>query len=66
MASKTTIQLDQETKKMLEKLREERGAKSYAEVIRQLAKNAKALEKSDLGSLPNLKAFRREKLDRLD
>jgi len=60
----TTIQVDRETVAMLEKLKRERGARSYAEVLKQLIREAKVLERSEKGSLPQLKRFQREKLDR--
>ncbi len=62
----TTIQLDRETKAQLDRLKQETGAKNYSEVIRRLAKDAKRLEKSELGSLPKLEKFRRDKHDRFD
>jgi predicted CopG family antitoxin len=36
MTNKTTIQIDQDTLKILEKLKKERRVKSYSELIRQL------------------------------
>ena len=66
MSSRTSIQLDDETRTMLERMKRETGAKSYAEVIRRLAKDAKRLETSEMGSLPKLKPFQRDKHDRLD
>lgn len=66
MTTRTTIQLDEETKKILDKLKKEKKAKSYAAVIRELAKNAKTLNKKEQGTLPELKAFQREKHDRLN
>ena len=65
MSSRTSIQLDAKTKAMLERVKRETGARSYAEAIRLLAKDAKRLEKSELGSLPKLGEFRRDKHDRL-
>ena len=64
MTVRTTIQVDQETVAMLEKLKKERGARSYAEVVKQLIREAKVLETSEKGSLPRLKRFQREKFDR--
>jgi len=64
MTAQTTIQVDRETVAMLEKLKRERGAHSYAEVVKQLIREAKVLERSEKGSLPQLKRFQREKLDR--
>lgn len=65
MASRTSIQLDDETKRLLDRIKKEKGASSYAEAIRLLVKEAKRLESSELGSLPRLKEFKREKHDRL-
>ncbi|MGQ9468753.1 MAG: ribbon-helix-helix protein, CopG family [Nitrososphaerales archaeon] len=66
MTSRTTIQVDEETLKMLEKLKRERGVSSYSELVKQLIREVKVIEKSEKGSLPGLKSFRREKIDRLD
>jgi hypothetical protein len=65
MASRTSIQLDDDTKTLLDRVKKEKGAASYAEAIRLLVKDAKRLERSELGSLPKLKEFRRDKHDRL-
>jgi Ribbon-helix-helix protein, copG family len=65
MASRTSIQLDDETKTLLDRIKEEKGASSYAEAIRLLVKDAKRLERSELGSLPRLKEFQRDKHDRI-
>ncbi len=64
MSSRTSIQLDDETKTLLDRIKKEKGAASYAEAIRLLVKDAKRLDHSELGSLPKLKAFKREKHDR--
>jgi predicted transcriptional regulator len=66
MSSRTSIQLDREAKMLLERLKEEMGAKNYSEVVKRLGVEAKRLKESELGSLPKLKTFEREKLDRLD
>jgi hypothetical protein len=66
MSSRTSIQLDDETKTLLDRIKKERGASSYAKAIRLLVKDAKRLERSELGSLPKLKQFQRDKHDRLD
>lgn len=66
MYERTTVQLDRETKTLLDRIKEQTGAKSHAEVIRMLAKNSKRLEKSEMGSLPKLAGFVRDKHDRLD
>ncbi len=62
----TTIQVDRDTLHALEYLKRERGARSYAEVVRMLIRDAKRLPRSERGSLPKLREFRREKRDRLD
>ncbi len=66
MSSKTTVQLDRKTKELLDRIKHDTGAASYAEVIRELAKKAKAFEGGELGSLPKLGRFQRDEHDRLD
>ena len=66
MSSRTTIQLDREAKSLLERLKDEMGAKNYSEVVKRLGAEAKRLKGSELGSLPKLKSFAREKHDRLN
>ena len=66
MVARTTIQVDGETLKLLEQLKSERRARSYGEVVKQLIIESKTLERSEKGSLPKLRRFEREKLDRLD
>jgi len=58
--------LDRDTKSILDKVKREKKAKSYAEAIRMLAKEAMRLGSSEMGSLPKLKPFRRDQLDRFD
>jgi len=65
MSNRTTIQVDRETVALLEQMKQERRAGSYGEVVKQLVKEAKVLEKSEKGTLPKLRRFEREKLDRL-
>lgn len=50
---------------LLEQMKRERQASSYGEVVRQLIEEAKVLERSERGTLPRLRRFEREKLDRL-
>lgn len=50
----------------MDRIKRERRAKSYAQAIRMLAKEAMRLNSSMAGSLPKLKPFRRDKLDRFD
>jgi len=66
MASRTSVQLDKDTKELLDRLKREKHAKTYAETIRLLAKDAMKLETSEIGTLPKLKSFRRDKHDRID
>ena len=60
MSSRTTIQLDREAKSLLERLKDEMGAKNYSEVVKRLGAEAKRLKHGELGSLPKLKSFARE------
>jgi hypothetical protein len=66
MSTRTSVQLDRDTKELLDKVKREKNAKSYAEAIRILAKEAMKLRSSEMGSLPKLKPFRRDQLDRFD
>lgn len=65
MSSRTSIQLDDETKALLDRIKKEKGASSYAQAIRLLVKDVKRIGSSELGSLPKLKEFQRDKHDRL-
>jgi hypothetical protein len=66
MSERTSVQLDRDTKELLERVKRDKRARSYAEAIRILAKEAMKLRSSEAGSLPKLKPFRRDQLDRLD
>ncbi len=66
MTSKTTIQVDQDIVKVLERMKRERALKSYSEALREILKESKTLKKSERGSLPKLKSFMRDKIDRFD
>ena len=66
MAGTTTIQLSLEVRAILDRIKKENGAKSYAAAIIWLAKKAKVMEHSELGTLPKLKTFVRDKRDRFD
>jgi hypothetical protein len=66
MSSRTSIQLDRDTKELLDRVKRDTKAKTYSDAIRILAREAMKLEKSELGTLPKLKQFRREKHDRFD
>jgi|FaiFalFF_MnMetaG_3_1042247.scaffolds.fasta_scaffold03558_3 predicted CopG family antitoxin len=65
MTNKTTIQIDQDTLKILEKLKKERRVKSYSELIRQLINESKKIEKSEKGSLSKIPSFIREEYERI-
>ena len=60
------MQLDRDTKDLLDRIKREKKAKSYAQAIRMLAREAMRLRSSEAGSLPRLKRFRRDQLDRFD
>jgi len=66
MSERTSVQLDRATKELLDRIKREKNAKSYAQAIRMLAKEATKLRSSEVGSLPELGSFRRDQLDRLD
>lgn len=66
MSERTSVQLDRETKDLLDRIKREKKAKSYAQAIRMLAREAMRLRSSEAGSLPRLKRFRRDQLDRFD
>lgn len=66
MTARTTIQVDEEALKMLERMKKERGLSSYSDLVKQLIREVKIIEKSEKGSLPSLKSFQREKIDRFD
>jgi len=66
MSERTSVQLDRDTKNLLDRIKRDKKAKSYAEAIRMLAKDAMKLHLSEAGSLPKLKPFRRDRLDRFD
>ena len=60
----TTIQVDEETIKLLKNLKQELGHDTYNELIRTLVFENKRIKKSKKGKFPNLKNFQREELDR--
>ena len=66
MSERTSVQLDRDTKDLLDRIKREKNAKSYAQAIRILASEAMKLRSSEAGSLPKLKPFRRDQLDRFD
>jgi predicted CopG family antitoxin len=63
---RTSIQVRRDLLAQLEALKREQGAGSYEEVIRDLLRERRRLPRSYFGTLPKLKTFRREELDRLD
>ena len=62
----TTIRISKELLQELENLKKDKLAKSYEEVIKRLIEESKKLKKSYFGSLPKLKEFKREEIDRFD
>ncbi len=64
LTSKTTIQIDEDVLKTLDNMKKERGLKSYSDALRRTLKESKTLKRSERGSLPKMKPFVREKIDR--
>lgn len=64
--AKTTIQVDEDIVTVLDRMKKEKALKSYSAAIREILKESKTLTKSEKGSLPRLRSFMREKIDRLD
>lgn len=62
----TTIMVQDDLMKMLGRLKEESGARTYDELLRSLLRKTKKLDKSHFGTLPKLKTFQREEIDRFD
>jgi len=60
----TTIQIDNETIKMLKNLKFDLGYETYNELIRALVYENKRIKRSKKGKFPKLKEFKREELDR--
>lgn len=60
IAVPTTVQVDEKTLQMLNKLKKEIGARSHDEVIRTLISERKNIPRSMFGSNPRLKPFSRE------
>lgn len=56
----TTVQISNETRRLLEKLKNELGLKSYDEVIGKLAKKEARMPESLFGVCKGSKPFRRE------
>ncbi len=66
LTSKTTIQVDEDIVRVLERMKREKALKSYSEALREILRESKTLRRSERGSLPKLKPFMREKIDRFD
>jgi len=66
LTAKTTIQVDEDIVKVLEHMKRERALRSYSEALREILKESKTLKRSERGSLPRLKPFAREEIDRFD
>ena len=64
MASKTTVRVDRDVLKLLERIKREKSLRSYSDALRTILRENKTLKKSERGSLPRLKPFVREKHDR--
>ncbi len=58
--------MDEDILKVLEHMKRERALRSYSEVLREILKESKTLKRSERGSLPRLKPFAREEIDRFD
>ncbi|MDA4127866.1 MAG: hypothetical protein OK422_00140 [Thaumarchaeota archaeon] len=56
----TTVQVDDDTRRLLERLKHEKGLASYDEVIRWLIVSKAALPKSLFGSAKGSRSFERE------
>ena len=56
----TTVQISNETRRLLEKLKNDMGLKSYDEVIGRLAKKESRMPDSLFGTCKGSKRFRRE------
>ncbi len=62
----TTIMVKEDVAQALKRLRKELGVESYDDVLRMIIRKFKSLDKSHFGTLPDLKPFRREEIDRFD
>lgn len=65
-AERTSIQVHKDLLAQLEALKGELRAASYEEVIRTLLRERRKLPRSYFGTLPGMKSFRRDELDRFD
>ena len=64
--AKTTIQVDEDIVRLLDHLKREKAFKSYSDALRVVLNESKTLRRSERGTLPKLKPFAREKIDRFD
>ncbi len=62
----TTIMVKEDVLQALRRLRKELRAESYDEVLRIIIRRFKSLDRSHFGTLPELKPFKREEIDRFD
>ncbi|GEM_PF-756388 len=62
----TTIMVKEDVAQALRRLRKELRAESYDEVLRIIIRRFKRLDRSHFGTLPELKPFKREEIDRFD
>jgi hypothetical protein len=60
------IQVRESVLQQLDILKKKIGVNTYDEILEILINNAKNLQKSHFGTLPKLKTFKRESLDRFD
>jgi len=60
MVVPTTVQVDEKTLQILNKLKKEIGARSHDEVIRRLISERRKIPSSMFGSNPKLRSFSRE------
>ena len=57
----TTVQVDDDTRRLLEKLKNERGLESYDDVIRWLIESKAGLSRSLFGAAKGSRRFERER-----
>ena len=62
----STIQVKEDVLAKLNAIKREKKLKTYDDAIRYLLKEAKVLERTHFGTLPELESFEREDIDRID
>lgn len=62
----TTIQVKDDVYRLLSRMKENLGFRTYDDVIRELLKAKKRVAEDYFGKYPKLNTFKREKLDRFD